>query len=226
MNRRRLPKAGTYQIVPSVLSADFANLAQEIAEVTATGIEVVHLDVMDGHFVPNITVGPPVVAWIRKCTDAVLDTHLMITNPEKYAERFAEAGSDHITFHVETVDDPAVFVRYLRGLGVTVGVTLNPDTPVEAVEAVAPLCDMVLVMTVNPGFGGQSFMDDAAQKCIRLRQIVGPDVRIEVDGGIDPTTAGIVKGYGADTFVAGNAIFGQSDRPAAIAAIRTAIEKG
>ncbi|HDS84810.1 MAG TPA: ribulose-phosphate 3-epimerase [Phycisphaerales bacterium] len=226
MNRRRLPQAGTFQIAPSILSADFARLASEIAEVTAAGIEVVHLDVMDGHFVPNLTFGPPVVAWIRKCTDAVLDTHLMMTDPESYAERFVEAGSDHITFHIETVSDPAGFVRTLHDLGVSAGVTLNPDTPVEAVEPVAPLCDMVLVMTVNPGFGGQSFMDRAAQKCIRLRQIVGPDVRIEVDGGIDPTTAGTVKRYGADTFVAGNAIFGQSDRAAAIHAIRRAIENG
>lgn len=226
MNRHTLPTAGTFQIAPSILSADFANLASEIAEVTASGIEVVHLDVMDGHFVPNITFGPPVVAWIRKCTDAVLDTHLMIAEPDKYAERFAEAGSDHITFHVETVRDPAAFVKLLRGLGVTVGVTLNPKTPVEAVETVAPLCDMVLVMTVEPGFGGQSFMDDAAQKCIRLRQLVGPEVRIEVDGGIDPTTVGTVRRYGADTFVAGNAIFGKPDRAAAIAAIRKAIKTG
>ncbi len=226
MTQRRLPKAGTFQIAPSVLSADFAVLAAEIAEVTDLGIEIIHLDVMDGHFVPNLTFGPPVVKWIRKHTDAVLDTHLMITDPDKYAERFAEAGSDHITFHIETVADPKAFVKYLRDLGVTVGVTLNPDTPVEAVEAVAPLCDMVLVMTVNPGFGGQSFMDDAAQKCIRLRQIVGPAVRIEVDGGIDPTTVGTVKRYGADTFVAGNAIFGKPDRAAAIAALREAIENG
>ncbi|NLK41602.1 MAG: ribulose-phosphate 3-epimerase [Planctomycetes bacterium] len=225
MNKHRLPKAGTFQIVPSVLSADFANLASEIAQVTAVGIEVVHLDVMDGHFVPNLTFGPPVVASIRKCTDAVLDTHLMITHPETYAERFAEAGSDHITFHIETVSDPKAFVKTLRGLGVSVGVTLNPATPVEAVKEVAPLCDMVLVMTVNPGFGGQSFMDQAARKCIRLRQLVGPEVRIEVDGGIDPTTIGTAKRYGADTFVAGNAIFGTSDRAAAIAALRGAIEK-
>lgn len=226
MNRHTLPKAGTFQISPSVLSADFANLASEIAEVTAAGIEVVHLDIMDGHFVPNITFGPPVVAWIRKCTEAVLDTHLMISNPEKYAERFAAAGSDHITFHVETVADPVAFVKFLRGLGVTIGVTLNPKTPVEAIEKVATLCDMVLVMTVQPGFGGQAFMDDAAQKCIRLREVVGPDVRIEVDGGIDPTTVGIVKRYGADTFVAGNAIFGKPNRAAAITALQTAIENG
>ena len=226
MNRRRLPKAGTFQIAPSILSADFANLASEIAEVTAAGIEVVHLDVMDGHFVPNITFGPPVVKWIRNCTTAVLDAHLMIAEPDKYAERFAEAGADHITFHIETVRDPAAFISYLRGLGVTVGITLNPGTPVEAIEAVAPRCDMVLVMTVEPGFGGQSFMDNAAQKCIRLRQIVGPEVRIEVDGGIDPTTVGTVKHYGADTFVAGNAVFGKPDRAGAIAAIRKAIENG
>ena len=226
MNRNRLPKAETYQIAPSILSADFANLQSEIAQVTAAGIEVVHLDVMDGHFVPNITFGPPVVAWIRKCTEAVLDTHLMITDPDKYAERFAAAGSDHITFHIETVKDPVAFVKTLRGLGVTVGVTLNPKTPVEAIEMVAPLCDMVLVMTVQPGFGGQAFMDDAAQKCIRLRQIVGSQVRIEVDGGIDPTTVGTVRRYGADTFVAGNAVFGKPDRAVAIAAIQKAIEEG
>lgn len=226
MNRHKLPKAGTYQIAPSILSADFANLQSEIAQVTAAGIDVVHLDIMDGHFVPNITFGPPVVKWIRQCTEAVLDTHLMIADPGKYAERFAEAGSDHITFHIETVNDPVAFVKTLRGLGVTVGVTLNPGTPVEAVQTVAPLCDMVLVMTVQPGFGGQAFMEDAAQKCIRLRQIVGPEVRIEVDGGIDATTVGKARRYGADTFVAGNAVFGKPDRAAAIAAIQKAIENG
>jgi len=220
MSERRLARAGTVQIAPSILSADFARLADEIGQVVAAGVRMVHLDVMDGHFVPNITIGPPVVRWIRRCTDAVLDTHLMITDPAKYAERFVEAGSDHITFHVETVDRPAEFVEYLRGLGVTVGVTLNPETPVEAVREVAPLCDMVLVMTVHPGFGGQAFIDEAAQKCIALREWLGPDVRIEVDGGIDATTAPRVVGYGADTLVAGNAIFGQTDRRAAIEAIR------
>ncbi|MBL7214400.1 MAG: ribulose-phosphate 3-epimerase [Phycisphaerae bacterium] len=220
----RLPKAGTLEIAPSILSADFASLASEIAQVTAQGIQVVHLDVMDGHFVPNITIGPPVVKWIRQCTDAVLDTHLMITDPEKYAPEFIKAGSDHITFHIETVDDPAVFIDELRSQGVTVGVTLNPETPVKSIEAVARLCDMVLVMTVHPGFGGQSFIDEAAQKCRQVRQIVGPGVRIEVDGGIDATTVATAKNYGADTFVAGNAIFGQKDRAAAITAIRQAMK--
>lgn len=220
----KLPKAGTLEIAPSILSADFANLASEIAEVTAQGIQVIHLDVMDGHFVPNITIGPPVVKWVRQCTDAVLDTHLMITDPEKYAPAFINAGADHITFHIETVNDPAAFIDELRNQGVTVGVTLNPETPVESIEAVAGLCDMVLVMTVHPGFGGQSFIDEAAQKCKRIRQIVGPDVRIEVDGGIDASTVGRIIEYGADTFVAGNAIFGQKDRAAAIAEIRQAMK--
>ena len=223
MDKHQLPKAGTLEIAPSILSADFANLQSEIAEVTAEGIQIVHLDVMDGHFVPNITFGPPAVKWIRQCTDAVLDTHLMISDPETYAPEFIKAGADHITFHIETVDHPEAFVETLRNAGVTVGVTLNPKTPVKSIEKIAPLCNMVLVMTVQPGFGGQSFMDDAAQKCRRIREIVGPDVRIEVDGGIDATTVATARDYGADTFVAGNAIFGQPDRAAAIDAIRKAI---
>ena len=219
----KLPKTGTFEIAPSILSADFANLASEIAQVTNLGIEVVHLDVMDGHFVPNITLGPPVVKWIRECTNAVLDTHLMISDPETYAPAFIKAGADHITFHIETVDKPIEFVKVLHDLGVTVGVTLNPKTPVQMIEAVAPLCEMVLVMTVQPGFGGQSFMDDAARKCRRVREIVGPDVRIEVDGGIDATTIATVRDYGADTFVAGNAIFGKTDRKEAIGELRAAL---
>lgn len=221
----RLPNAGTFEIAPSILSADFANLASEIAQVVAEGIRVVHIDVMDGHFVPNITLGPPVVKWIRRCTNAVLDTHLMITDPQTYAPEFIKAGSDHITFHIETVDNPADFVRQLHDLGVTAGVTLNPGTPAEKIEKVAPLCDMILVMTVQPGFGGQSFMEDACRKCSVIRQWVGPNVRIEVDGGIDAATAGIARDLGADTFVAGNAIFGRPDRAAAIAEIISALEK-
>ena len=219
MSEFKLPKAGTIEISPSILSADFANLASEIAQIEAAGVKMVHLDVMDGHFVPNITFGPPVVAKLRKYSNLVFDTHLMITNPEKYAEKFVEAGSDHITFHIETVDNPIEFIKYLKGLGVTAGVTLNPETPVETIEKVAPMCDMVLVMTVHPGFGGQKFLDDAARKCIRIRELVGPDVRIEVDGGVDPVTAPTVVGYGADTLVAGNAIFSKSNRQEAIDAI-------
>ena len=225
MNRHILPKAGTFEIAPSILSADFSNLAPEIAEVTAEGIRIIHLDVMDGHFVPNITFGPPAVKWIRKCTDAVLDTHLMITDPEKYAPEFIKAGSDHITFHIETVENPVGFIKKLHDQGVTAGVTLNPGTDVKTIEQVASLCDMVLVMTVHPGFGGQSFIDEAAQKCIRVREIVGPDVRIEVDGGIDSDTIATARDYGADTFVAGNAIFGKENRSQAVAQLQAALRQ-
>jgi ribulose-phosphate 3-epimerase len=221
--KKKLPKAGTLQIAPSILSADFANLTAEIAQVVAEGIEMVHLDVMDGHFVPNITIGPPVVKWIRRCTDAVLDTHLMITDPATYAPEFIKAGSDHITFHIETVENAADFIKRLHDLGVTAGVTLNPKTPAGKIKKVAALCDMILVMTVEPGFGGQSFMEDACRKCAVIREWVGPDVRIEVDGGIDATTAGFARDLGADTFVSGNAIFGKPDRAAAIAEMRSAL---
>ena len=220
----RLPPAGTIEIAPSILSADFGKLADEIAEVTAAGVKIVHLDVMDAHFVPNLTIGPPVIASLRKHSDLVFDSHLMISEPDRYVEAFAKAGVDNITFHIEVVDDPEAMVSRIRDLGCTVGVTLNPETPVRTIEKVAPLCDMVLVMTVHPGFGGQQFMPDAARKIADVRRIVGPNVRIEVDGGIDPDTTPIVVAYGADTLVAGNAIFGRPDRAAAIDAIRRAIE--
>lgn len=205
-----------------MLAADFSTLATEIAQVEAAGVKMIHLDIMDGHFVPNITFGPPVVAKLRKCTNLVFDTHLMITDPQKYAEKFVEAGSDHITFHIETVDNPKQFIEHLRSLGVTVGVTLNPETPVAAIESVITMCDMVLVMTVHPGFGGQKFIDEAAQKCIQIRQIAGDGIRIEVDGGIDTATTPTVLSYGADTLVTGSAIFSKPDRKAAIEAIKSA----
>jgi ribulose-phosphate 3-epimerase len=220
----RLPKAGTIQVAPSILSADFAKLAKEIAVVEKAGVKMVHLDVMDGHFVPNITIGPPVIAKLRKYSKLVFDVHLMISEPDEYVERFIEAGANHITFHIEVADEPQRLIKKLHNLKCTAGICLNPETPVEAIEGVAPLCDMVLVMTVRPGFGGQKFMPDAAKKISRVREIVGPDVRIEVDGGIDPKTTPIVVSYGADTLVAGNAIFGKRDRIAAIKAIRKAAE--
>jgi len=218
----KLPKAGTIEIVPSILSADFARLADEITVVASAGVSMVHLDVMDGHFVPNITIGPPVIAKLRKCSSLVFDTHLMISEPGKYAERFIEAGADHITFHIEVADEPQRLIDKLHNLGCSAGICLNPETPVEAIEGVGPLCDMVLVMTVRPGFGGQEFMPEAAKKIARIREIVGPDIRIEVDGGIDSQTTPIVVSYGADTLVAGNAIFAKTDRIAAINAIREA----
>ncbi len=219
---RALPKPGTIEIAPSILSADFARLAEEIAAVASAGVKMIHLDVMDGHFVPNITIGPPVIAKLRKHSDLFFDSHLMISEPAKYIEAFAQAGVDNITFHIEVADEPEKMVDRIRELGCTAGITLNPETPVESIRKVAPLCDMVLVMTVHPGFGGQVFIDEAARKAVAIREMVGPDVRIEVDGGIDPETAPIVVSYGADTLVAGNAIFGRPDRSAAIRAIREA----
>ena len=222
MNKLQLPKAGTVEIAPSILSADFARLADEIAEIEAAGVKMVHLDVMDGHFVPNITIGPPVIANLRKHTNLFLDSHLMISEPARYAESFIEAGVNNISFHIEVEPEPEKLIDRLHELGCTAGITVNPETPVELIEKVASLCDMVLVMTVRPGFGGQSFMPDAAKKIIKVREIVGPDIRVEVDGGIDTDTTPIVVSYGADTLVAGNAIFSKSDRGVAIEAIRKA----
>lgn len=219
---KQMPKPGTVEIAPSILSADFARLADEIAVVASAGVQMLHLDVMDGHFVPNITIGPPVIAKLRKHSDLFFDSHLMISEPARYIEAFAKAGVNNITFHIEVTDEPERIVDQIHELGCTAGITLNPETPVESIRKVAPLCDMVLVMTVRPGFGGQSFMDDAARKVIEVRRIVGPNVRVEVDGGIDPETTPIVVGYGADTLVAGNAIFGQPDRVGAIRAIQNA----
>ena len=222
---KQMPSPGTVEIAPSILSADFARLADEIAVVTSAGVKMLHLDVMDGHFVPNITIGPPVIAKLRKHSDLFFDSHLMISEPARYVEAFAKAGVDNITFHIEVTDEPERIVDRIHDLGCTAGITLNPETPVESIRKVAPLCDMVLVMTVQPGFGGQSFMDDAARKVIAVREIVGPNIRVEVDGGIDPETTPIVVSYGADTLVAGNAIFGKPDRIAAIEAIRKACKK-
>jgi ribulose-phosphate 3-epimerase len=222
MSDLRLPKAGTVEIAPSILDADFAHIADEIAVVESAGVNIVHLDVMDGHFVPNITIGPPVIARLRKVSNLVFDAHLMISEPAKYAQAFVEAGANHITFHIEVAEKAEDLIGKLHDLGATAGICLNPETPVETIQKIAPLCDMVLVMTVRPGFGGQKFMPEAAQKVVKVREIVGPDIRIEVDGGIDPDTTPTVVSYGADTLVVGNAIFSKSDRVAAVNAIRNA----
>ena len=220
----RLPKAGTIEIVPSILSADFARLGDEINQVSSAGVKMVHLDVMDGHFVPNITIGPPVVESLRKCSDLVFDAHLMISEPERYAEEFVKAGADHITFHIEVVAEPLKLMDKLHALGCSAGLCLNPETPVDAIKDVAAYFDMILVMTVHPGFGGQKFIAEAAKKIIQVRRLVGPEKRVEVDGGIDAVTAPTVVSYGADTLVAGNAIFGKADRRAALEAIRRSVE--
>jgi ribulose-phosphate 3-epimerase len=217
---RKLPKAGTIEIAPSILSADFAHLADEIAQVEKTGVKIIHLDVMDGHFVPNITIGPPVIAKLRKYSTLVFDSHLMISEPRKYIPEFIKAGADNITFHIEVEPNPTDLIKLLHDKGKTAGLCLNPETPVSKIEKYAHLADMILVMTVHPGFGGQSFMQEAADKIKPIRQIVGPNIRIEVDGGIDPDTTPIVTGLGADTLVAGFAIFGKPNRAQAIEAIR------
>jgi ribulose-phosphate 3-epimerase len=222
----RLPPAGTIELAPSILSADFARLADEIDVVRLAGLKIVHLDVMDGHFVPNITIGPPVIAQLRRHSELVFDAHLMITEPGRYLDAFIEAGADHVTFHIECDVDSLALVERLHAAGCTAGICLNPETPARAVREVAPHCDMVLVMTVHPGFGGQKLIPAAAEKIAEIRDLVGDDVRIQVDGGIDETTAQGVVRYGADTLVAGNAIFGQPDRMAAVRTILAAAGAG
>jgi ribulose-phosphate 3-epimerase len=220
----RLPKAGTVEIVPSVLAADFGCLAAEVAQVEAAGVKMIQFDIMDGHFVPNISFGPPIVAALRPHSTLAFDVQLMISEPRRYAEAFVLAGADHITFHIETVERPLDLVDDLHKAGVTAGVALNPETNVLRIIDVAPYCEMVLVMTVHPGFGGQEFIPEMAEKVRQVRKLVGPAIRIEVDGGISPETAPLVVSCGADTLVAGSAIFSKADRPAAIAGLRSVVE--
>lgn len=212
----RLPEPSTIEIAPSVLSADFARLADEVKQMESCGVKIIHLDIMDAHFVPNLTFGAPVIAKLRKYSTLCFDTHLMITDPDKYLDDFIKAGSDHITFHIETTNEPAKLIQRIHDAGLTAGVCIKPKTGVDAIADIAAMCDMVLVMTVEPGFGGQSFMHDAVQKCREIRNIVGNNVRIQVDGGIDPTTSAIAVDCGADTLVAGSAVFSMPDRQKAI----------
>ncbi len=222
MAKPRLPKPGTIEINPSILASDFARLADELAVIERAGLKMVHLDIMDGHFVPNITIGPPVVAKLRKHSKLFFDAHLMITDPRKYIPAFVKAGANHITFHVEVERKPAELIKILHDMGVSAGICLKPETPVKSIEKVAPLCDMILVLTVHPGFGGQKFINYTTKKILAVRKLVGPAVRIEVDGGINVKTAPLVVGCGADTLVAGYSIFSKKDRIAAINALRNA----
>lgn len=211
------------RIAPSILSADFAKLSDEI-ECIRSETDWLHVDVMDGHFVPNLTIGPPVVAAIRKHTDDFLDCHLMMTNPGEYLEAFAKAGADCCTVHVE-VGGTADLIVAARELGMKVGLAVNPETPIESCEPWLDQVDLILVMSVHPGFGGQHFMDVAVPKIARVAEIARRDglgLAIEVDGGIDADTVKLVARAGADTFVAGSAIFGAPDALAAARAIRDA----
>lgn len=208
-------------IAPSILSADFANLAAEIADVDRGGADFLHLDVMDGHFVPNISFGPAVTAAARRVTNAFLDVHLMITEPLRYAPAFLKAGADALTFHVEVVDDVAATAVALRQLGCRhVGVTLNPATPVERLWPALDHVDHVLVMSVVPGFSGQAFMPEVLPKCEQIRKRLRPNQRLEIDGGINPETIAAAREAGVDWFVVASAIFGKPDRAAAIAELR------
>lgn len=212
------------KIAPSVLSADFSIMGEEVKKVVDAGAEFIHLDVMDGVFVPNITFGIKMVKDLRKVTDRILDCHLMIVNPEKYVESFAKAGADYITVHYEACkENLANVLRQIKDCGVKCGLVINPDTSVDCVKDCIGLCDMVLVMSVFPGFGGQKFIADVLDKCRAIRQIIdenGYNCLVEIDGGINSETAKYAIDAGCDVLVAGSAVFGASDVKQAIDVLR------
>ena len=210
-------------IAPSILSADFARLGEEITQVVASGADVIHIDVMDGHFVPNITIGPLVVAAVRRITKAPLDVHLMITNPDQYLEAFAEAGADWITVHVETCNHLHRTIHAIKQLGKKAGAVLNPATPLTTLDYVLDDLDLVMLMSVNPGFGGQKFIPSAIDKTRQLKAMIdqrGLQVAIEIDGGVSPSTIQEIAQAGANIFVAGAAVFGKANYTEVIAELK------
>lgn len=215
-----------FEIAPSILSADFARLAEEIRAVEEGGATILHVDVMDGQFVPNITIGLPVVRSLRKATSLTIDCHLMIVEPGRYAEQFVEAGADMVSVHVEA--DPHLHrtLASIRKAGGKAGIAINPVTPLNSLEEALPYADFVLVMSVNPGFGGQAFIPTATAKVRRLREMIrtrGLETKIEIDGGIDTTTIAEVIEAGAEILVAGSAVFG---KPEPAEAVRELLDKG
>lgn len=211
------------KVAPSILSADFSKLANEIKEVEKAGADLIHIDVMDGHFVPNITIGPLIVKAVRKSTKLPLDVHLMIENPDNFIQAFADAGADIITVHVETCKDLQRTVQLIRSYKVSPGVVLNPSTPLSDLDYILDDVDMILLMSVNPGFGGQSFIPSVLQKIKQLKDMIqnkNNHIDIEIDGGVKPDNAKDIREAGVDILVAGSAVFHSSDYKESISKIR------
>jgi len=203
-------------VLPSLLLCDFGNLEREVRKLEVAGVRGLHLDVMDGHFVPNMTYGLTMVSTLRGLTDLPLDVHLMISNPGDYLKKYVDAGADLLTLHAEAVDDPRPLLEEIRELGASAGLAINPPTPVASIEAALPLCDLVLVMGVMPGFGGQAFEEIALQKIRDLRAMVSPETLLEVDGGLNASTIAACGLAGAQLLVVGSAIFCEPDYARAI----------